>query len=358
MKIFNLFPAPLIRAHFIKKEKWKLQNIQLISINDIPEEHINIVAEFARDYFSRRIYQARKKKNQPFDLAIMYDEKESTSPSDKAAIHKFIKIGESIGFNIDIISDDDYTRIPEFDGLFIRETTKVNHQTFRFAQRAAAEGLVVIDDPESILKCTNKVYLAELLNAHRIPTPQTIIFHKENINIVPAIMNFPIILKKPDSSFSQGVMKVNSIEEFKKIALQLLEDSDLILAQEFVPTDFDWRIGVLNKKPLYACKYFMADNHWQIMNWSKKDSSRMGRAEAYKIEDVPENIIKNAVRSANLIGEGLYGVDIKVYKNKPYLIEINDNPSIETEVEDGILKDELYRIIMRYFYDKIRIKKQ
>ena len=60
----------------------------------------------------------------------------------------------------------------EFDALFIRETTLVNHHTYRFARRAASEGLVVIDDPESILKCTNKVFLAELLSRHKMPMPQ------------------------------------------------------------------------------------------------------------------------------------------------------------------------------------------
>ncbi len=45
--------------------------------------------------------------------------------------------------------------------LFIRETTYVDHHSFRFSRRAEAEGLVVIDDPQSILRCTNKVFLAE-----------------------------------------------------------------------------------------------------------------------------------------------------------------------------------------------------
>ena len=53
----------------------------------------------------------------------------------------------------------DFGRIAEFDALFIRETTNVNHHLYRFARRAASEGLVVIDDPDSILRCTNKIYL-------------------------------------------------------------------------------------------------------------------------------------------------------------------------------------------------------
>jgi glutathione synthase/RimK-type ligase-like ATP-grasp enzyme len=39
------------------------------------------------------------------------------------------------------------------------------------------------------------------------------------------------------------------------------------------------------------------------------------------------------------------------------VIEVNDNPTIETGEEDSILKDELYREIMRYFLQQIELKK-
>ena len=32
-----------------------------------------------------------------------------------------------------------------------------------------------------------------------------------------------------------------------------------------MPTQFDWRVGVLNRQPLYVCQYFMSKNHWQIV---------------------------------------------------------------------------------------------
>ena len=38
----------------------------------------------------------------------------------------------------------------------------------------------------------------------------------------------------------------------------LFEDTDLLLAQKFMPTDFDWRVGVLDGEPLFVCQYQMA----------------------------------------------------------------------------------------------------
>ena len=33
--------------------------------------------------------------------------------------------------------------------------------------------MVVIDDPTSILRCTNKIYLSDLLKSRKLPTPRT-----------------------------------------------------------------------------------------------------------------------------------------------------------------------------------------
>ena len=63
--------------------------------------------------------------------------------------------------------------------------------------------------------------------------------------------------------------------------------------------------------------------------------------------------IQTALKAANLIGDGLYGVDLKEVGNQPYIIEVNDNPSIDTGYEDMVLKSALYREIMSVFLQRI-----
>ena len=48
-----------------------------------------------------------------------------------------MKAAESLAIRPELIDRDDYGRLAEFDALFIRETTYVNHHTYRFARRAA-----------------------------------------------------------------------------------------------------------------------------------------------------------------------------------------------------------------------------
>ncbi|MDI3520932.1 MAG: hypothetical protein PWR04_920, partial [Anaerophaga sp.] len=220
-----------------------------------------------------------------------------------------------------------------------------------------SEGLAVLDSPDSILKCANKVYLAELLRGARIPTPQTLVLSSENPKDAD-LLGFPCVLKLPDSSFSQGVVKVNDKDEFRSKVREMLKVSDLIIAQEYMPTEYDWRVGVLNNQVLFVCRYYMAAGHWQIYNWnSKKKSDVEGNFDILELSEAPPAVIETALRATRLIGNGLYGVDIKEIGGKPYIIEINDNPNIDGGVEDRLLKDELYRKIILFLLEQTNVAK-
>ena len=350
-QLFNLFPAPLLRAEFKRDEerRWALSNISPIAAAAVPPEHQETLVRFARDYFTRGNLNVRRRSQPRFSMAILADPGDPNPPSDPKALQRFVRAAEDHSIEAEIITRDDYGSIAEYDALFIRNTTVVNNYTFRFSRRAQSEGLVVIDDPDSIVRCANKVFLAEAFERNRVPAPKTVIVHKDNQNLVLMQLGLPCILKQPDSSFSQGVVKVKTREEYETAIEALLDKSDLIIAQEFVPTEFDWRIGVLDRKPLYACRYYMARGHWQIYDHSKKGDARFGRFDTLPVSDAPPDVVQTALKAANAIGDGLYGVDLKTLGDRPVVIEVNDNPSIEAGIEDYVLKDSLYDAVMASF---------
>ena len=312
----------------------------------------------AQEYFAGRRLSMRKKVSTRFDLAILYNPKERNNPSNEKAINRFVKAAESIGFNTEVINKEDYARLAEFDALFIRETTSVNHHTYRFARRAVAERLIVIDDPESILKCTNKVYLAEIMERHRVPIPKTVILHHDNVDEMIHKLGFPCVLKQPDSAFSNGVIKVESKQHLFEILPDLLDKSDLLIAQEFVPTPFDWRVCIFDRQPLFVCKYYMARKHWQIYERLNSGKVFSGKSETLAVGMAPKRVVSTALKAANLIGNGFYGVDLKETDQNCYVIEINDNPSIDAGVEDLVLGDELYLKIMTGMLRRVENRKQ
>lgn len=354
--IFSLFPAPLLRASFRKhaKEGWVLTDLSLLSMADIPEAHHYFLVERTRRYFDKP--RPKDPETLRYDLGILVNPEESDAPSNEKAIEKFVRAAKQVGIRAFVIGKEDYARVAEYDALFIRETTGVNHHTFRFANRAAREGLVVIDDPESILRCCNKVYQAELFEKNGIPCPRTVVVHGGNWRDVEPTLGLPCVLKRPDSSFSQGVVKAESPAELRQYLDRFLENSELVVAQAYVKSEFDWRIGVLDGQALYVCRYYMARGHWQIQKTTENGKRSFGRHETMAVENAPSEVVGLAVRAANLIGRGLYGVDLKEVDGRLLVMEVNDNPSIEAGVEDVVLKDELYRRIMRYFYERLEQK--
>jgi glutathione synthase/RimK-type ligase-like ATP-grasp enzyme len=359
LELHNQFLAPLLRARFIKDEEgWQLQNIGPIPSNAIPESHQEFVVEAATEYFPNRRWTPKRRAEPRYELAILHDPEEQTPPSDGKALQRFMRAADRIGLGTELITKDDYGRIAEFDALFIRTTTAVNHHTYRFARRAAAEGLIVIDDPQSIARCANKVYLAELFDRCGVCVPRTLIVHKDNRDRVANHIGLPCVLKQPDSAFSRGVSKVHDLATLESELDRLFKQSELVIAQEFIPTAFDWRVGVFDKQPLYACRYYMARHHWQIIKHGSAGKVTTGRVDTLGVDQAPRQVVRTAVRAASLIGDGLYGVDLKQFGRKTYVIEINDNPNIDSGYEDRLLKQELYERIMGGFLERIERLKQ
>lgn len=349
-QLFTLLQAPLLRAEFERHNgHWRTEAIHLLGAHEIPADHQAFAVEAATSYFGTR---ARAKNGGgAYDLAILSNPRGTDLPSNAAALAKFAQAAESLGLRAEFITPEDFGRLPEFDALFIRDTTFVHHYTYRFARRAAAAGQVVIDDPDSILKCNNKVYLAELMTHHKLPAPRTLVVHRDNVDQIVPMLGLPCVLKQPDSSFSVGVERVESRAELQPKVAALLEKSDLIVAQEWLPTDFDWRVGVLDGRVIFVCKYYMAEGHWQIIDHA--NGGAMGPTEALAIGEAPEDMVHIALAAANLIGDGFYGVDIKQVGNRYCVMEINDNPNVDAGNEDGVLKDALYREVMGVFLRRL-----
>lgn len=353
-QLFQYVQAPSLVAVFSKKTKWVLQSIKPLSLGEVPDEDRALLRNAVEKYLARRRDVKPDKKK--YDLAILVNPEDKNPPSDEKAIKKFIKAGDEAGFNVELITKNDFGELVQYDALFIRETTNVNHHTFRFAKKAQSLGLVVIDDPESILKCTNKVYLNELLTANKILTPRSFVIGRENYKSLPEKLDYPFILKQPDGAFSKGVHKVNNDAEFKQVCSTMFQKSELLIAQEFLPTPFDWRVGIIDGQVLYVCKYFMASEHWQIVNWNAKQNQD-GDVQTVAVDQAPSGLLKTALKATSLIGRSLYGVDMKEVDGKFYVIEINDNPNIDSGTEDKILKDKLYATVMDVFLNKIKSDK-
>lgn len=347
-RVFDLFRCPILDLQVRWKDgDWLIHAIKPVSVDALKADQERRFGAALAAYTRSTWRTPREKAPPQKTIAILHNPKEAMPPSDPRALQKFARVGESLGVAVEFITKRDFEKLAEYDALFIRETTAIDHHTYRFAKRAEREGIPVIDDPTSILRCFNKVFLAELLAANKVPTPKTLVVDARNLLTVEQQIGYPVVLKIPDGSFSRGVMKAHDRAELLRISDMLFEESDVLLAQEYMYTDFDWRVGVLNRQPIFACKYRMARHHWQVIKHVGNGTVRMGSAVTMHVEDAPAAVIHTAVKAAGLIGDGLYGVDLKETSRGVFVIEVNDNPNIEHGCEDLVLKDELYRMILK-----------
>src|SRR6201987_2840160 len=234
------------------------------------------------------------------------------APSSAASIKHMARIAERLSVDVEPVTKRQLSEIAEYDGLFIRETTSIDNHPYRFARRAAQEVMPVIDDPISMIRCTNKVFLVELLQQNQVPTPTTVILAEDtDFNKAIDELGLPLVVKIPDGSFSRGVHKIASPTEFGRICDELFEETDLLLAQKFLPTDFDWRVGVLAGEPLFVFQYRMAGGAWPVGKYRPGGSSHARGFRAFGLDQAPREVIDIAVRAARPVGDGFYGVDLK-----------------------------------------------
>lgn len=350
-KLFERFPCPILQVTLLWQGSWQVQSINPFGFEELNETESSRFLE-ALERFTQSLWRKpRQRKASRWDMAILVNPKEKLPPSDDKALKRMERAATKVGFHVEFIGQADYARLSEFDALFIRETTGIDHHTYHFSRKAEIEGLVVMDDPTSILRCCNKVFLQDAFTYSGVPTPKTkIVSHNgpEELDALEDFFGYPLVLKIPNGAFSVGVSKAENREQLENVLGDLLSKSALVIAQEFLYTDYDWRIGVLNNRPLYACRYFMAKGHWQIYDHGD-DRIGSGGFETFPTYEVPRAVLNAALKAARIIGDGLYGIDIKQQGNKVYVIEVNDNPSLEQGVEDAFIGDELYMQIMSEF---------
>jgi glutathione synthase/RimK-type ligase-like ATP-grasp enzyme len=255
-----------------------------------------------------------------------------------------------MGHTAEFIFPVDIKKIPKLDALFIRANTDPMNTTYVAAKMAQMYGIPVIDDPSSIQICADKINMYMHLMKENISMPRTRFLKKKELDAEEARRLFeelgrPLVLKEPSTSFSARVEKVSSVFELMKVARRFFKLSDWIVVQEYIESRFDWRVGTINGELLYACRYIIPSETFKIQA-SVNGHIVYCDVESVPADQVPPQVIELGKRAGNAIGKGMYGVDIKECNGKLYVIEVNDNPSLEGG-EDAHYPD-MFRKIISY----------
>ncbi len=288
-------------------------------------------------------------------LGVFIERTTVASSEEMNALMRLSQVARKMGHRADFLFRPDIFKIPEYDAIFIRALTDPLNAAFVASRMAEMYGVRVIDDPESIVICCDKVNMYRHLIAAAVPVPGTIFVDSGRIDLQRGaelfdLLGSPLVLKAPNSSFSRYVDRANNPEEFVRIGRRFSRRADLIVAQRFVRSEFDWRVGTLGGEPLYVCQYTFPRKEWRIHAYTPQGRSLYGPVRGIPIEKADPRLIEVALQASAAIGEGLYGVDLKQVGDDYVVIEVNDNPTIVAGDEDrkaGELYERLIGFLLR-----------
>jgi glutathione synthase/RimK-type ligase-like ATP-grasp enzyme len=286
-------------------------------------------------------------------IACFVEKYNFSDPREEKALNNFRRTAQSFGHELNFMFRENISQIPEYDAVFIRATTDPLFTSYVVSKTATELGLRVVDDPESIQICGNKIHQYALFKKHGISHIPTVFINKEDMHHKRLMQIFkelgkPVVIKAPYTSFSRYVEKAACETSFRDVAKRFFRKSDVLAVQQFMPTAFDWRVGVLNHEVLYVCKYMIPKGRWKHGAKRRgKPTFVWGRTVALKRENAPAPLKELALKACEVIGHGLYGVDIKEANGNYVVVEVNDNPSIYAGYEDLRNKD-LYGKIITY----------
>ncbi len=286
----------------------------------------------------------------------VYIERYTITRSDEmAALMRFAMVARKLGHEVDYLFRPDMYKIPQYDAIFIRALTDPLNSSYVVARMAEMHGVRVIDDPESIRICCDKVHMYRHLQNHNIPMPETVFVEEGDITRAHGEkllerMGRPLVLKAPNSSFSMYVDKVETPQDFVRIGNRFLRRSDRIVVQGFVRSNFDWRVGLVGGEVLYVCQYTIPRKRWKIITYVENNRVIEGAVKGIPVEQADPRLLDVARQAAAAIGSGLYGIDLKQTETGFLVIEVNDNPTINSGEEDQAAGD-LYERVIRYLVE-------
>jgi DNA-binding response OmpR family regulator len=184
----------------------------------------------------------------------------------------------------------------------------------------SALGVVTINAPESIELVRNKVAMQAVLLGHGLPLPETWFAADAAVFREVPPDRFPLVVKPFDGDGSYGLSLLTRPEDAGMLPEPQGKRS-LYLAQEYLETDgYDLKL------------YGIGSQVWGVRKPSPvafpgPGPAVVSPAEGAELVEIDAELRDIALTCGRACGLDLWGVDVAVTKDGPYVIEVNDFPT-------------------------------
>jgi glutathione synthase/RimK-type ligase-like ATP-grasp enzyme len=179
-------------------------------------------------------------------------------------------------------------------------------------------GSVEINPAESIDLGSHKKNARRILQENGVSTPKTFFSKQEVLDLEDKQIPYPLFARQKHHTHGNGVEYITNRQE--------LEDSNSAYYSEFLDKEREFRVYVVGFKAVHLAEKIPQDKSKKVWNTHKGAVIN----NIFDLENYKE-IVDEGVRAAKVIGQSYSGVDLILYKNKPYTIELNSAPSLSDE---------------------------
>lgn len=255
-----------------------------------------------------------------------------------AEIHRFIEAGKTRGIELDVFRPRDFELIvstekewraehlggqlsrPDF--IIPRTGSETSYFTLAVLRHFERQGIAMINGPEAVEACADKLQTLQLLSASGLPIPKTILAKfPVDLDVIERELGFPVVVKTLRSTRGAGVLLCRDRNQFDDLA-NLLGDSNPtsdFIFQQYVKASHgrDVRILVIDGKVAAAMER-------RATNGGFKSNISLGGV-GQRIEPPPE-MARLAIDAAKALNLDIAGIDI-LFDDKGYRIcEANSSP--------------------------------
>jgi ribosomal protein S6--L-glutamate ligase len=175
-----------------------------------------------------------------------------------------------------------------------------------------------------IINSRDKLRSLQILSRHRIGIPRTS-YVRDKRDVLPAIERVggaPVIIKLIEGTQGIGVLLAESVKAAESIIELLQSQKQNVLVQKFVAESKgkDIRAFVIGDQVVAAMRRVAQGQEF------RSNVHRGGRTEQVELD--PE-YVRTAVRSAQILGLRVAGVDMLEGKDGPQVMEVNSSPGLE-----------------------------
>lgn len=240
-----------------------------------------------------------------------------------------VKVLDTTKFAIDLQKSvpDLYYRqkvLSTYDAVLPRIGASITYYGTAIVRQFQEMDVFCANTAHGISNSRDKLRSLQILSRHHIGIPRTT-FVRDQKDVIPAIERVggaPVVIKLIEGTQGIGVLLAETMKAAESIIELLQSQKQNVLIQKFVAESKgkDIRAFVVGDRVVAAMRRTAKGQEF------RSNVHRGGTAEAVELDEVYQ---ETAVRSAQILGLRVAGVDMLEGKDGPQIMEVNSSPGLE-----------------------------